>query len=91
MIYDKENNTITTDRLILRMFKETDADTVTELCNNFNIYRSTLTLPYPYTKDCALTWIKGHADNFEKNKLFEFAVTDKSTGILYGAIALSNN
>ncbi|WP_309487186.1 GNAT family N-acetyltransferase [Bacillus sp. ISL-4] len=32
-----------------------------------------------------------HYDNFMADKSYEFAVTDKETGELFGAIALSNN
>ena len=91
MIYDNENKTIITKRLVLRMFRESDAETVAELCNSYNIYKNTLYLPYPYSKECALSWIENHLDNFNSNKSYEFAITDKETGQLYGAIALSNN
>jgi len=91
MIYDNESKTITTERLMLRMFKKSDAETVTSLCNNYNIYKSTLNLPYPYSMECALSWMENHVDNFDANKSYEFAITDKETGQLYGAIALSNN
>jgi len=40
MIYDNENKTIITKRLVLRMFRESDAETVAELCNNYNIYKT---------------------------------------------------
>lgn len=91
MIYDKENKTITTERLVLRIFEKSDAETVTKLCNNYNIYKNTLYLPYPYSIDYALSWIENHLDNFNVDKSYEFAITDKGTGKLYGAIALSNN
>lgn len=91
MIYDKLNKTITTKRLTLRMFKKSDVEAVTMLCNNYNIYKNTLYIPYPYSIECALSWIKNHNDNFNANKIYEFAITDKETGKLYGAIALSNN
>lgn len=91
MIYDKLNKTIRTKRLILRMFQKTDAEAVTKLCNNYNIYKNTLYIPYPYSKECALSWIENHMDNFNDNKLYEFAITDRETEELYGAIALSNN
>ncbi|MGF6949976.1 ribosomal-protein-alanine N-acetyltransferase [Neobacillus sp. B4I6] len=48
-------------------------------------------LPYPYSIDDALSWIEHHLDNFNANKSYEFAITDKESGELYGAIALSNN
>ncbi|SOC39885.1 GNAT family N-acetyltransferase [Ureibacillus acetophenoni] len=83
--------TMTTERLILRPFQISDAETVAKLCNNYNIYKSTLYLPYPYTLEDALKWIERHEGNAEKNRAYEFAITDKESGELYGAIALSNN
>ncbi|WP_350301377.1 GNAT family N-acetyltransferase [Peribacillus frigoritolerans] len=91
MIYDNLNKTITTKRLVLRLFQISDAVAVTKLCNNYNIYKNTLYLPYPYTIDDALSWIEHHLNNFNANKSYEFAITDKESGELYGAIALSNN
>lgn len=91
MIYDNLNKTITTKRLVLRIFQKSDAVAVTKLCNNYNIYKNTLYLPYPYTIEDALSWIEHHFDNFNANKSYEFAITDKESGKLYGAIALSNN
>ncbi|NIK76441.1 RimJ/RimL family protein N-acetyltransferase [Paenibacillus castaneae] len=91
MIYDKPNKTITTKRLLLRLFQTSDASEVTRLCDNYNIYKNTLYLPYPYSIEDALPWIENHLDNFNNNRSFEFAITDKATGNLYGAIALTNN
>ena len=91
MIYDKNKITITTNRLVLRLFQKSDAVAVTKLCNNYNIYKNTLYLPFPYSIQDALSWIDNHIENFNSNKSFEFAVTDKITGELFGAIALSNN
>lgn len=91
MIFDKKTLSLETDRLLLRKFKLSDAEMVTDLCNNYQIFINTLSLPYPYTKECAKTWIQGHEDNFKADKLYEFAVCNKSTGDLYGSIALSNN
>ena len=48
-------------------------------------------LPYPYSVEDARSWIEDHLDNFNANKSYEFAITDKESGQLYGAIALSNN
>jgi hypothetical protein len=49
-----------------------------------------LYLPYPYSVNDALSWIEHHLDNFIENKQYEFAITDKKSGELFGAIALSN-
>lgn len=91
MKYIQEKRTIITERLILRPFELSDAERVYELCNNYNVYKSTLTLPYPYPLDCALSWIPTHEENFNNNKHYEFAITDKLTSKLYGAIGLTNN
>lgn len=91
MRYEHEKLMITTERLILRLFHPSDAAAVATLCNNYNIYKSTLYLPYPYSLHDALSWMKNHYDNFMADKSYEFAVTDKETGDVFGAIALSNN
>lgn len=91
MIYDNHNKTITTKRLLLRLFQTSDASDVTRLCDNYNIYKNTLYLPYPYSIEDALLWIENHFDNFNNNRSYEIGITDKATGNLYGAIALTNN
>lgn len=90
-IYNPESRTITTERLILRPFEISEAQRICELCNNYNIYKNTLTLPYPYPIESALSWIPTHEENFRNDKLYDFAVTNKLTGELFGAIGLSNN
>lgn len=91
MAYNRGDRTITTERLRLRLFTEADAQNVVELCNNYNLYKSTLHLPYPYSIECALSWIANHEQNFELDQLYEFAITDKESGQLYGAIAITND
>ncbi|MCM3240197.1 GNAT family N-acetyltransferase [Heyndrickxia oleronia] len=91
MTYDHQNKRISTERLVLRLFQKSDAEAVTKLCNNYNIYKNTLYLPYPYTLEDALTWIDHHHNHFNADKSYEFAITDKENGHVYGAIALSNN
>ncbi|WP_368505096.1 GNAT family N-acetyltransferase [Alkalihalophilus sp. As8PL] len=86
MLYDYQNKTIFTKRLMLRLFQTTDAAVVVKLCNNFTIYQNILYLPYPYSSEDAVSWIGHNLENFESNKSFEFAVTDKELGELYGAI-----
>lgn len=91
MLYDDIKKTIITDRLVLRLFQESDAPAVTRMCNNYNLYKSTLNLPYPYSIEDALGWIALHQENYKSDRFYEFAVTDKESGELYGAVALSNN
>lgn len=91
MVYDEQAKLITTERLVLRLFQQSDAEGVTKLCNNYNIFKNTLYLPYPYSIEDARSWIEHHLENFNANKSYEFAITDRETGDLYGAIALTNN
>lgn len=91
MKFDKINCSILTDRLYLRLFEKNDAETVKELCNNINIYKTTLYIPYPYTINDALVWMENHKKNFDEDRMYEFAITDKESGDLLGAISLSNN
>lgn len=91
MIFRKTEKIIETSRLFLRLFNDTDAPEVAKLCNNYNLHKNTLYLPFPYSIDDALSWIKNHLDNFNNDQCFEFAITDKISGKLYGAIALSNH
>lgn len=91
MIFNSGSKTITTERLVLRLFQKSDAEDVARFCNNYNIYKNTLYIPYPYTKECAYTWMESHEANYDANKGYEFAITDKETSELYGAIALSSN
>ncbi|RLQ94652.1 GNAT family N-acetyltransferase [Falsibacillus albus] len=90
MLFSKTKRTIETDRLLLRPFNDSDAENVTDMCNNYNIYKSTLHLPYPYPLECALSWIATHEENFEADRKYEFAITNKESGQLYGAIAASH-
>ncbi|QSX07367.1 GNAT family N-acetyltransferase [Sedimentibacter sp. zth1] len=91
MIFNNELRTITTERLLLRMFRSEDAEVVAKLCNNYNVTKSTLNLPYPYSIECALEWFEKHEENFVDDKLYTFAIIDKNTGELFGCISLSNN
>lgn len=91
MLYNEEDHTISTERLVLRFFEQSDAEEVARLCNNYNIYINTLYLPYPYTINDAEKWIERHRKNFNAGRAYEFAITDKFSGNLYGAIALSYN
>ena len=90
-MYNSETRTLTTERLILRPFEMSDAQRIYQLCNNYNIYKSTLYLPYPYPIEAATNWIPTHEENFKNDKSYDFAITDKATGELLGAIGLSNN
>ena len=80
-----------TERLRMRRFTLEDAMDVTNICNNYNVHKSTLSLPYPYPVECAVDWISKQEDWFANEVRYEFAVCDKVTGTLYGIIGLSHD
>ncbi len=50
------------------MFEKKDAESVQMLCNNYNIYKNTLFIPFPYTIEHALFWMQSHKDHFDADK-----------------------
>jgi len=81
---------IVTERLLLRRFRATDAAAVAAMCSTDAVQRGTLSLPYPYDEACALSWIEGHDEAFAHGR-YEYAVTDKATGALYGCMGIFCN
>ena len=79
---------IVTDRLILRPFNPKDAKPVTVMAGNFNVSKMTMNIPHPYTLDMAREWIKTHSQRWKLETGASYAVTDKHTKELFGAISL---
>ena len=84
-----QNDQIETERFFIRHFNFDDINEVVRLCNNINVYKGTLALPYPYTIEAAKSWIETHDQNRLNQKYYDFAITDKKSGKLLGAIGLS--
>ncbi|MUV36469.1 8-oxo-dGTP diphosphatase [Lentibacillus sp. JNUCC-1] len=82
---------MTENGLKLRLFQTSDAADVAHMCNNYNIYRNTLHLPYPYSEEDAIAWIKPQLEHFKNGRAYEFAITDQDSGKIYGAIGVSHN
>ena len=57
--------TIETPRLLLRPFERSDAERLTEICNNYDLHIGTF-LPYPYRAEDARKWLSSIEDEFEK-------------------------
>jgi RimJ/RimL family protein N-acetyltransferase len=91
MIYHINSQTIETDRLILRRFTQDDAQRVSQYCNNINVAKSTLALPFPYPLESAFLWINMHQGWFDEDTRYEFAITSKGNNELLGAVGLGNN
>ena len=64
---------LTTDRLVLRRFRPSDAARVRDLCDNWAVAGTLSRVPFPYTLEDAVAWIGGQADRQDED--FAFAVT----------------
>lgn len=85
------SNQLQTNRLQLRPFHQSDVTAIAALCNNYNLYKTTLNLPYPYTEEHAKFWVNSHAEKREQKTAFEFAIVRKDDNVLMGAIGLFHN
>lgn len=89
--YNEIDNTIETERLLLRRFVQSDSEKVAEICNTDEVWKGTLALPHPYTTEMASNWISKHDDNFNNNYFYDYAVTDKNNNNLYGCMGIGIN
>ncbi len=79
--------TIHTERLVLRPFTLTDAPRVKALAGDRRIYETTLLIPHPYEEGMAEAWIATHQACFYEGRGAVFAIC-KQSGDLIGAIEL---
>ena len=80
--------TIYTERLVLRPFTLADAPQVKALAGERQIYETTLFVPYPYEDGMAESWISTHQAGFYEGRGVVFAIC-LARGALMGAIALN--
>lgn len=77
--------TLETERLILREWKLTDIKDMVEGLNDFDTAKN-LTVPFPYTKKHAKSFINKHLKNDENN--YYFAIVLKSENKVIGGTSL---
>jgi ribosomal-protein-alanine N-acetyltransferase len=80
--------TLETERLLLRPFRLSDASDVRRLAGAFEIADTTLTIPHPYPEGTAELWIATHATGFLARTQATFAIEERATRTLAGAIGL---
>jgi ribosomal-protein-alanine N-acetyltransferase len=80
--------TIRTERLVLRPFTLTDAPQVRALAGDRRVYETTLCIPHPYDEGVAESWIATHQRCFYEGLGVVFAIC-LSSGPLIGAGSLS--
>ena len=79
-----------TERLIIREYEDSDADSIVRIVNNEGIYRTTYAIPRDYTKKRAKWWIK-YLRSTAKNKTgFEYGMFMKESGEYVGNIGIIN-
>ncbi len=77
-----------TDRLVLRPFALRDAADVQRLAGAFEVADTTLTIPHPYPDGAAEQWIATHEPAWAARTLATFAIADRDTDALRGAVGL---
>jgi RimJ/RimL family protein N-acetyltransferase len=77
--------TLATDRLLLRAFRPSDAETVHELVSAYEIALNTISIPHPYPEGAAAQWIATHPGRPDDHV---FAITRRDDGALVGCIGI---
>jgi ribosomal-protein-alanine N-acetyltransferase len=79
---------LTTARLLLRPFASADAPDVQRYAGDRDVAAMTLTIPHPYPDGAAEAWIATHAPRYAEGELVSFAITERESEALVGAIGL---
>lgn len=86
-----EQPNVQTERLRLRPFQLSDAGDVQALAGAREVAATTLNIPYPYEDGMAEAWISTHRSEFEAGTLATFAIIERTTEQLVGAMGLVIN
>ena len=80
---------IETKRLIIRPFVIDDSEMVYECCNDFEVVKTTLGLPWPYTKEIAEKWISKKDGEIKSGSSYELGICFKENPKkIIGCVAL---
>ncbi|MEM0966239.1 MAG: GNAT family N-acetyltransferase [Verrucomicrobiota bacterium] len=83
--------TIQTTRLTLRGFRIEEASRVQKLAGNPAVAKTTQHIPHPYLDGMAERWISTHLKQFYHQEGITFAIEERESGELIGAIGLEFN
>ena len=65
---------IQTERLVIRPFVVTDAKRVFECCNDYEVVKTTLGIPWPYSEKMAESWIGRKEIEIKEGSSHEYAI-----------------
>ena len=68
---------IETERLVIRRFRPEDYKDVYECCNDYDMVKTTLGMPWPYTEEMAKGWISKQPAREQGGISYEFAICFK--------------
>lgn len=84
-----EQPTLEGERLVLRPFHIRDAPSVQRLAGAKEVADTTLHIPHPYPDGAAESWMAGHPAKWADGSLATFAMVERESGELTGAISVS--
>lgn len=79
---------LSTGRLLLRSFRNSDKTVLKELCRDQEIAATTLSIPHPFTLQDAVDWLEKKEMDFKEGNEIAWAVCIRQTGNLSGAVGL---
>ncbi|MCA1029483.1 GNAT family N-acetyltransferase [Bacillus timonensis] len=80
---------LTTERLIIRSLIKEDAPIIEELASDYEIAKTTLSIPHPYPKGGALTWLQQVEEQNKLGKAVMYGIINKETNLLIGVMGLN--
>ncbi len=72
----------------LRSFVPSDVDDLTAACQDREISRGTISIPWPYEERHAVEWLATHASSWADQRVEHFATVDAVDGRLLGSISV---
>lgn len=81
--------TLETDRLLLRSLKREDAEKIEELASDYEVAKTTLSIPHPYPKGSAVDFIESALKADKIGELTIFAIVKKDVNHLIGIININ--
>ncbi|RAP75561.1 GNAT family N-acetyltransferase [Paenibacillus montanisoli] len=78
-----------TTRLLLRPFERKDAAIVQSLAGQYEVARTTLSLPHPYPDGAAEAWIDFRKDAAKHGHGYTFAIVESASRQVMGCISLT--